>query len=328
MAADNNLMTLGQYGQILDDYKNTLNQHIVAISPESWQPMLSSILPAHWQEWLLPLAGGPFFLLFLAEWFYQSKRGNGKSFSWRRAMTNFSLGGSYLGFELIVQALIVLPICLWLYQYRLFTIQVTLLTAIPIFIAVEFSYYWFHRASHRVNWFWSAHVVHHSDDHMNLSTAMRQSLLYSVTGWWVFFVPLMILGVHPVWVFFFYALDLIYQFFIHTETVGKFPKWVEYVFDTPSNHRAHHGTNGAYIDQNYGGVLIIFDRWFGTYVEEDTVNNPVKYGAVGEDSHDHIIGLIFGVFYRMWQRFFRVKGIKKKLKVLFYPPSAAESKTH
>lgn len=328
MAADNNLMTLGQYGQILDDYKNTLNQYIVAISPESWQPMLSSILPAHWQEWLLPLAGGPFFLLFLAEWFYQSKRGNGKSFSWRRAMTNFSLGGSYLGFELIMQALIVLPICLWLYQYRLFTIQVTLLTAIPIFIAVEFSYYWFHRASHRVNWFWSAHVVHHSDDHMNLSTAMRQSLLYSVTGWWVFFVPLMILGVHPVWVFFFYALDLIYQFFIHTETVGKFPKWVEYVFDTPSNHRAHHGTNGAYIDQNYGGVLIIFDRWFGTYVEEDTVNNPVKYGAVGEDSHDHIIGLIFGVFYRMWQRFFRVKGIKKKLKVLFYPPSAAESKTH
>ena len=138
----------------------------------------------------------------------------------------------------------------------------------------------------------------------------------------------MILGVHPVWVFFFYALDLIYQFFIHTETVGKFSKWVEYVFDTPSNHRAHHGTNGAYIDQNYGGVLIIFDRWFGTYVEEDTVNNPVKYGAVGEDSHDHIIGLIFGVFYRMWQRFFRVKGIKKKLKVLFYPPSATESKTH
>ena len=237
-------------------------------------------------------------------------------------MTNFSLGGSYLGFELMVQALIVLPICLWLYQYRLFTIEVTLLTAIPIFVAVEFSYYWFHRASHRMNWFWSAHVVHHSDDKMNLSTAMRQSLLSSVTGWWLFFVPLMILGVHPVWVFFFYALDLIYQFFIHTETVGKFPKWVEYIFDTPSNHRAHHGTNSEYIDQNYGGVLIIFDRWFGTYVEEDAVNNPVKYGAVGETSHDNIIGLIFGVFYRMWQRFFRANGIKKKIKVLLRPPTA------
>ena len=221
-----------------------------------------------------------------------------------------------------------LPICLWLYQYRLFTIEVTWLTAIPIFVAVEFSYYWFHRASHRVNWFWSAHVVHHSDDYMNLSTAMRQSLLYSVTGWWIFFVPLMMLGVHPVWVFFFYALDLIYQFFIHTETVEKFPKWVEYIFDTPSNHRAHHGTNDAYIDQNYGGVLIIFDRWFGTYVEEDTIHNPVKYGAVGEDSHDNVINLIFGVFCRMWQRFFRAKGVKKKLKVLFHAPSAASPKSN
>lgn len=163
------------------------------------------------------------FLLFLAEWFYQARRGDSSAFHWRRAATNFSLGGSYLGFELIVQALIVLPICLWLYQYRLFTIEVTWLSAIPIFIAVEFSYYWFHRSSHRVNWFWSAHVVHHSDDQMNLSTAMRQSLLYSVTGWWLFFVPLMLLGVHPVWVFFFYAIDLIYQFFIHTETVGKLP---------------------------------------------------------------------------------------------------------
>lgn len=320
---NNKLINIGEYGQALDDYKDVLNQTILQIAPESLQPLLGNVLPSYWQEWLLPLVGVPFFLLFLAEWFYQSKRGNGDSFSLKRTITNFSLGGSYLTFELIVQALIVLPICLWLYQYRLFTIEVTWLTFIPIFIAVEFSYYWFHRASHRVNWFWSAHVLHHSDDKMNLSTAMRQSVLYSVTGWWLFFVPLMMLGVHPVWVFFFYALDLIYQFFIHTETVGKFPKWVEYIFDTPSNHRAHHGANDEYIDQNYGGVIIIFDRWFGTYVEEDTVNNPVKYGAVGETSHDNIFKLIFDVFYRMWQRFFRAKGIKNKLKVLFSPPSAA-----
>lgn len=319
---NNDMINLGQYGRIFDGYKDAINQSILAIAPESWQSTLSGILPIYWQEWLLPLMGAPFFLLFLAEWFYQSKRGRGHAFNWRRAATNFSLGGSYLSFELIIQALIVIPICLWLYQYRLFTIEMTWLTAIPIFIAVEFSYYWFHRSSHRVNWFWSAHVVHHSDDQMNLSTAMRQSLLYSITGWWLFFVPLMLLGVHPVWVFFFYALDLIYQFFIHTETVGKFPKWIEYVFDTPSNHRAHHGTNGDYIDQNYGGVLIIFDRWFGTYVEEDSINNPVRYGAVGVPSNDNILTLIFSVFYRMWQRFFRAKGIKRKLKVLFNPPSA------
>lgn len=322
MAADNSgFINIGRYSQVLEGYKEALNQSILSIAPDSWHSALTNILPAHWQEWFLPLLGGPFFLLFLAEWFYQSRRGHGDAFNLKRTMTNFSLGGSYITFELIVQALIVLPICLWLYQYRLFTIEVTWLTAIPIFIAVEFSYYWFHRASHRINWFWSAHVVHHSDDQMNLSTAMRQSLLYSVTGWWLFFVPLMLLGVHPVWVFFFYALDLTYQFFIHTETVGKFPKWIEYIFDTPSNHRAHHGANGQYIDKNYGGVIILFDRWFGTYVEEDPLNYPVKYGAVGEASNDKVLSLIFAVFLRMWQRFFQAKGLKNKLKALFSPPS-------
>lgn len=304
----------------LDAYKEALNQSVLGISPESLHPLLMQILPQHWQEWLLPLMGGPFFLLFLAEWAYQKRHNQAQGFEWRRALTNFSLGGSYLTFELIIQALVVLPICLWLYQFRLFDIEVNWKTALPIFIAVEFCYYWFHRCSHRVNWFWSAHVVHHSDDRMNLSTAMRQSLLYSITGWWLFFTPLMLLGVHPVWVFFFYALDLIYQFFIHTETVGKLPKWVEYIFDTPSNHRAHHGTNPEYIDQNYGGVLIIFDRWFGTYVEEDLENNKVQYGAVGEKSNDNIFQLIFSVFIRMWQQVFSAKGLKNKLKAIVSPP--------
>ena len=304
----------------LDGYRHALNEQIITRLPESFEPMLVAILPHHWQEWILPLMGVPFFLLFLAEWAYQKRAGKSEAFGWRRALTNFSLGGSYLTFELIIQAVLVLPLCLWLYQYRLFTIEVNWLTALPIFVAVEFCYYWFHRASHRATWFWSAHVVHHSDEKMNLSTAMRQSLLYSVTGWWLFFTPLMLLGVNPVWVFFFYALDLIYQFFIHTETIGKLPRWVEYVFDTPSNHRAHHGTNEAYIDKNYGGVLIIFDRWFGTYVEEDSINNPVVYGAVGEKSTDSIIGLIFAVFVRMWQRVFKKKGLKNKVKVLIGPP--------
>lgn len=305
----------------LNALKDTLNDGVLTIAPEAIHPTLVSILPQHWQEWLLPLMGGPFVLIFLLEWFYQSRRGQAEQFSAKRALTNFSLGGTYITFELIIQALIVLPICLWLYQFRLFTIDVTWLSALPIFIAVEFCYYWFHRASHRISWFWSAHIVHHTDDRMNLSTAMRQSLLYSVTGWWLFFTPLMLLGVHPVWVFFFYALDLIYQFFIHTETVGKLPKWMEYVFDTPSNHRAHHGTNAAYIDKNYGGVLIIFDRLFGTYVEEDPLNNPVRFGAYGEKSNDNLFGLIFSFFGRMWHKALSAQGLKQKLKAFIHPPS-------
>lgn len=300
--------------------KDTINASILNVLPESMHDIAVQLLPTHWQGWILPIMGVPFLFIFLLEWALQKSRNNSQNFSALRAFTNFNLGGIYLGFEMIVQALIVLPICFWLYQYRLFTIEVTWLTAIPIFVAVEFCYYWFHRASHRINWFWSAHVVHHSDDRMNLSTAMRQSLLYSVTGWWLFFTPLMLLGVNPIWVFFFYALDLIYQFFIHTEVIGKLPKWVEFIFDTPSNHRAHHGTNPEYIDMNYGGVLIIFDRMFGTYVEEDQVNNPVKYGAVGEKTTDNIFVAIFSVFGRMWREVFTAKGLNRKLAAIFSPP--------
>ncbi len=304
----------------LDQLKKQLNQFILQLIPNDWHSFVVPILPQHWQEWTLPLAGVPFFLIFLLEWAYQKSKSNDQNFSWKRAFTNFNLGGTYLLFEMIIQALVVLPICMALYQYRLFTIEVTWLSALPIFVAVEFCYYWFHRGSHRITWFWSAHVVHHSDDKMNLSTAMRQSLLYSVVGWWLFFTPLMLLGVNPVWVFFFYALDLLYQFFIHTEVVGKCPRWVEFIFDTPSNHRAHHGTNPEYIDKNYGGVLIIFDRMFGTYVEEDMENNPVKYGAVGEKTTDNLLHIIFAVFFRMWQKFFTAKGVNNKFKMLFQPP--------
>ncbi len=306
----------------LDQLKQQINQQILTLLPSEWHGWVVPILPQHWQEWLLPLMGLPFFIIFLFEWAYQKTKGCDQDFSWKRALTNFSLGGTYLGFELVVQALVVLPICMWLYQYRLFTIEVTWWTALPIFVAVEFCYYWFHRASHRITWFWSAHVVHHSDDKMNLSTAMRQSLLYSVVGWWLFFTPLMMLGVHPVWVFFFYALDLIYQFFIHTEVVTKLPRWVEFIFDTPSNHRAHHGTNPEYVDKNYGGVLIIFDRLFGTYVEEDPVNNPVQYGAIGEKATDNLFHIIFAVFFRMWQQVLTAKGLANKLKMLFRPPES------
>lgn len=276
--------------------------------PSHWlNPAMTWLATTYWQEWVLFLMGGPFFLIFLAEWAWMHRKNQAKYFNIRRSITNFSLGGSYLLCEMALQMLIVLPLCIWLYQYRLFTIGVTWWTAIPIFIGIEFCYYWFHRASHQVNWFWSAHIVHHSDDGMNLSTAMRQSLLYSVTGWWLFFTPLMLLGVHPVWVFFFYALNLIYQFFIHTETVHKFPAWVEYVFDTPSNHRAHHGSNEKYIDKNFGGVLIIFDRWFGTYVSED---EAVTYGAVGHLVSDNLFKIIFSEFGSMWKAVWQYKSLK------------------
>lgn len=140
----------------------------------------------------------------------------------------------------------------------------------------DFCYYWLHRCGHRVNILWAAHVVHHQSEHYNLSTALRQTGSGVLLGW-LFYLPLALLGV-PLQVFVVVALiDLLYQFWVHTEQIGRLG-WYDRVFCSPSNHRAHHAVNDRYLDRNYGGILIVWDRLFGSFVEEDDRDPPV-YGT-------------------------------------------------
>ena len=149
------------------------------------------------------------------------------------------------------------------------------------FVLDDLRYYWSHRLSHEVRWFWANHVIHHSSQHYNLTTALRQPWFGFATGLFVLGVPLVLLGFHPGLIAFCGSLNLLYQFFIHTETVGRLPGPVEAVFNTPSHHRVHHGRNPRYLDANYGGVLIVWDRLFGTFVPEDEAE-PVAYGLVSD----------------------------------------------
>jgi sterol desaturase/sphingolipid hydroxylase (fatty acid hydroxylase superfamily) len=142
-----------------------------------------------------------------------------------------------------------------------------------LFLLVDLLYYWFHRVHHEVRFFWAAHVTHHSSQYFNLTTALRQSWT-PITGL-VFYLPIFLLG-YDVWQFaFVYGWNLIYQYWIHTERIDKLPAWFELVFNTPSHHRVHHGTDNVYLDKNYGGILILFDRWFGSFQPE--TSRPV-YG--------------------------------------------------
>lgn len=137
----------------------------------------------------------------------------------------------------------------------------------------DFCYYWLHRYGHEVNILWAAHVVHHQSEDYNLSTALRQTGSGVLLGW-LFYLPMAILG-YPLEVFVVVALvDLLYQFWVHTELVGRLG-WFDRVFCSPSNHRAHHAVNDKYLDRNYGGILILWDRLFGTFVEEDDTDPPV-----------------------------------------------------
>jgi sterol desaturase/sphingolipid hydroxylase (fatty acid hydroxylase superfamily) len=274
-----------------------------------------------WKQVLL-IGMSPIFLLaFAIEWQIMKGRGRREQFYWKDIAANLSLGGAYQVFEIAAHALFTGAAVAWFWQHRLFDIPVNAWTLVPMMLGVEFCYYWFHRSSHRVRWFWSAHVVHHSGERMNMTTAMRQSLLYSITGWWLFFMPLVLLGVSPAVVFFLYAADLSYQYFVHTESVKKLHPWIEYFFVTPSHHRVHHGRNKQYIDKNFGGVLIIFDRLFGTF--EDEVEK-VDYGIpTRQPTSYNFITLNFHEFVDMWKDVMKPGPLLQRLKHIWAPPEWA-----
>jgi sterol desaturase/sphingolipid hydroxylase (fatty acid hydroxylase superfamily) len=270
-----------------------------------------------WKQVLLTGMAPIFLLAFAIEYRYLKAHGRLRLFRWPDVWTNIGLAAVDQVAEGVVHFLISAAIIAWIYQHRLFDVPINAWTIVPIFVAVEFCYYWFHRGSHRIRWFWSAHVVHHSGEHMNFTTALRQSALYAVTGWWLFFMPLVWLGVPPGVVFLLYACDLAYQYFVHTEAIGKLPRWYEYLFDTPSNHRVHHGRNHQYIDKNYGGVLIIFDRWFGTYIEE---HEPVDYGIPRQVKSNNLWTLNMHEFLDMWRDVLKPGPLWQRIKHLWAPP--------
>lgn len=137
-----------------------------------------------------------------------------------------------------------------------------------VFLLVDLCYYWSHRMAHQVNFLWAGHVVHHSSEEYNLAVALRQSSLHGLFSW-IFYIPLALLGIPWQMYVATYALNLVYQFWIHTRAVGRLGPLAEWVLNTPSHHRVHHGRNPKYLDRNHGGALIVWDRLFGTFQAEE-----------------------------------------------------------
>lgn len=167
----------------------------------------------------------------------------------------------------------------WAHIHRLFTIPLDTAVAVVVLLTgQDFCYYWLHRCHHRIRWFWATHAVHHSSNDLNLAAAYRFGWTGRLTGATIFYVPLIWLGFEPLAVAIASSLNLLYQFWLHTEWVPRLG-WLEYVLNTPSHHRVHHAANPEYLDHNYGGVFIIFDRIFGTFVAERD-DLPCRYGLV------------------------------------------------
>lgn len=215
-------------------------------------------------------------LASLAEAWVLSRRAR---YDWRASGISFMDLVLRILINLTVPLALSTPVTQWAQANKLTTLQLdTWQTVLLLFLGQEFCYYWFHRAAHRVRWFWCNHSVHHSPNDLNLTAALRIGLFGKLTGTFIFFAPLVWLGFEPRLVAQTLTLNLLYQFWIHATWIPKLG-WMEYVFNTPSAHRVHHASNEQYLDCNYGGVLIIFDRLFGTYVaERDDI--PIRYGLV------------------------------------------------
>jgi alkylglycerol monooxygenase len=199
---------------------------------------------------------------------------------------------------------------------RIWDIPVTWWTWVLLFIAVDFFYYWFHRYAHEISVFWGTHVVHHQSEDYNLSVALRQSAIQTFFSTW-FYLPLALFGFDPVSFITINAIQTLYQFWIHTQTIDKLPKWFEFVLNTPSHHRVHHGIDPQYIDKNHGGTFIIFDRMFGTFVEE---KEPVHFGVTKQLSSWNPVWANIDYYKGLFQTARQVRSFRDLVRVLFKKP--------
>lgn len=221
----------------------------------------------------------PLFVLFVTiEWFLVRRKAVGGRYEAKDAWASMAMGTGNLISDLSM-GFISLGFLMWVWQFRFFDWGYGILAILGALVAQDFVYYWKHRAAHRIRWFWSAHVVHHSSEHYNLTTALRQPWNNHFTGFVILSSPLVLLGVHPLLLAFVGSLNLLYQFWIHTEAIKTLPKWFEWAFNTPSHHRVHHATNPRYLDANFAGIFMFWDRMFGSFVPERD-DEDITYGTV------------------------------------------------
>ncbi len=237
-------------------------------------------------------------------------------YEFKDALTSITMGLGNVFMGLLNKG-IMLGAFTFLYQFKVFTIPFTWWAWLLLFFADDFAYYWNHRIAHESRLFWASHVVHHSSKKYNLSTALRQTWTGGFYTF-IFWLPLILIGFHPIMVLVQQSISLLYQYWIHTELIKKMPKWFEAIFNTPSHHRVHHATNPQYLDRNHGGILIIWDRIFGTF--EPEVEKPV-YGLVKNIETYNPVKVAFNEWLFMFKDAFKSKvSVKNRFLYFFKPP--------
>ncbi len=255
-----------------------------------------------------------FFLLMGIELIYEAFT-HRKTYRLNDAVTNINLGTLDQLTGTFTKVVNIGIYTLVFEQLAFFNIEANWTSFWVLFVLYDLCYYWSHRMAHEISLFWGGHVVHHQSEDYNLSVALRQS---STSFLWSFpfYLPLALMGFSPVQMVFVAGFNLLYQFWIHTEHVGKLG-WFEWVMNTPSHHRVHHGRNPKYIDRNYAGVFIIWDRMFGTFTEEE--ERPT-YGITKPLNSWNPLYANVAHYVDLWQTIKKTRSLGDALRVLFRPP--------
>ncbi|HEX2764514.1 MAG TPA: sterol desaturase family protein [Allosphingosinicella sp.] len=260
----------------------------------------------------------PAFIALLALELWIARRRGGGLHERRDTLTSLGLGTGSLVAGLL-SAGGVAALSLWVYRFHLFEIGYAWWAFILCFVLDDLAYYAFHRSAHRVRWFWASHVVHHTSERYNLSTALRQTWTGFLSLNFLFRLPLFLIGFPPPLVFFCAGVNLVYQFWIHTETIGRMPRWFEAVMNTPAHHRVHHAVNPRYLDRNYAGVFIVWDRLFGSF-EPERDEDPPRYGTVKPLGSYNLLWAAFHEWAEMAKDAWRAPGLETKLAYLVREP--------
>jgi sterol desaturase/sphingolipid hydroxylase (fatty acid hydroxylase superfamily) len=265
---------------------------------------------------LLPFAGGAIGLEIA--WYLLIQR---RAYPWREMLA--SMGVSLLRLPMRwLRPLIVVPLALLVWSHRLTTVPLdTAWGWLALFLGEELAYYWMHRCAHEIRFMWASHVVHHTPEHIHLASAFRLGATELFSGSWLFYFPLYLVGLNPLAVSAMLGINLLYQFWLHTDLVGRLGP-LEWVFNTPSHHRVHHASNSVYLDRNYGGILIIWDRLFGTF-ERERREIPIRYGLVHPIGSLNPLRIAFHEWLAMARDVCRSRSCREALQQLFGRPGAS-----
>jgi len=256
----------------------------------------------------------PLMFFFVALEYYLSHKRNLKLYSVKDLMASTSIGLVNVLLNSVMKVGVFI-VFLFFYNLSPFNLPLTWWSFILCFFALDFCRYWSHRIAHEQRFWWSTHVVHHSSEHYNFSVSFRLSWTQNLKI--IFFLPVIMMGFHPLVFLIVHQLEVLYQFWLHTELIKKLPKPIEFIFTTPSHHRVHHSTNPKYIDKNYGSTLIIWDRIFGTFQKEE--EKPV-YGITKPVNSYNPFYLVFHEWIAVGKDLWKAKSLKTAWHILFGSP--------